>query len=148
MRDGHNLVLDTLKASKQRTPFLRIRATSTERCFFPYRPIEQAARMTAKNHDPDQGTPLYDQAVVLLRFRFSQRRKDFERNGVVARSITLLITDGSDQRTQPGNSEGRRRARARSRTRRVTSSPRWASMMGQPTSGKCFEKWGSPTAGF
>lgn len=96
VRDGHNLVLDTLKASKQKNAILAHTRYLNGTVLFPYRPIEQAARMTAKNYDPDQGTPLYDQAVVLLGSVLA-KTQDFERNGVVARSITLLITDGSDQ---------------------------------------------------
>ena len=52
----------------------------------------------------DRGTPLYDQAVVLLGTVLA-KAQEFTRNGVAARTVTLLITDGADCHSQ--------RARAR-----------------------------------
>ncbi len=96
VRDGHNLVLDALGACKQRDGILAYTRYLNGSVLFPYRPIDQAVRMTAKNYDPNQGTPLYDQAVVLLGSVLAKTR-EFEDNGVVARSVTLIITDGADQ---------------------------------------------------
>ena len=48
------------------------------------------------NYQAIHGTPLYDQSVVLLGSVLA-KAQDFARNGVVARSVTLLITDGADQ---------------------------------------------------
>jgi hypothetical protein len=52
--------------------------------------------MTSKNYDANQGTPLYDQSVVLLGSVVA-KTQEFSENGVVARSVTLIITDGADQ---------------------------------------------------
>jgi hypothetical protein len=52
--------------------------------------------MSSKNYQATQGTPLYDQSVVLLGSVIA-KTQDFARNGVVARSVTLIITDGADQ---------------------------------------------------
>jgi len=96
VRDGHNLVLDALASSKQRDGILAHTRYLNGDVLFPYRPIDQAIRMTSKNYDACQGTPLYDQSVVLLGSVIA-KAQDFARNGVVTRSVTLIITDGADQ---------------------------------------------------
>lgn len=96
VRDGHNLVLDALGASKQRDGILAHTRYLNGHVLFPYRPLEQAVRMTSKNYEATQGTPLYDQSVVLLGSVVA-KTQEFAASGVVARSVTLLITDGSDQ---------------------------------------------------
>ena len=96
VRDGHNLVLDALATSKQRDAILAHTRYLNGHVLFPYRPIDQAIRMTSANYDPRQGTPLYDQSVVLLGSVLA-KTQEFSENGVVARSVTLIITDGADQ---------------------------------------------------
>lgn len=96
VRDGHNLVLDALASSKQRDGILAHTRYLNGHVLFPYRPIDHAVRMTSKNYDPNQGTPLHDQSVVLLGSVIA-KAQDFARNGVMARSVTLIITDGADQ---------------------------------------------------
>jgi hypothetical protein len=96
VRDGHNLVLDALATSKQRDGILAHTRYLNGRVLFPYRPIDQAIRMTATNYDPNRGTPLYDQSVVLLGSVLA-KAQEFSESGVVARSVTLIITDGADQ---------------------------------------------------
>ncbi len=95
VREGHNLVLDAVAASKQRDGILVHTRYLNGQVLFPYRPLAQAVRMTHANYDPNKGTPLYDQAVVLLGSVLAKTR-ELEAAGVVARSITLLITDGGD----------------------------------------------------
>jgi hypothetical protein len=104
VRDGHNLVLDALATSKQRDAILAHTRYLNGHVLFPYRPIDQAIRMTPANYDPRQGTPLYDQSVVLLGSVLA-KTQEFSENGVLARSVTLIITDGADQHSS--------RARAR-----------------------------------
>lgn len=94
--DGHNLVLEALTASHQRDAILAHTRYLNGSVLFPYRPIDQAIRMSAGNYQAIHGTPLYDQSVVLLGSVLA-KAQDFARNGVVARSVTLLITDGADQ---------------------------------------------------
>jgi hypothetical protein len=95
VRDGHNLVLDALTRSKQGDGVLAHTRYLNGHVLFPYRPIDQAVPMTAKNYAANQGTPLYDQSVVLLGSVLA-KAQEFTRNGVVARSVTLIITDGAD----------------------------------------------------
>jgi hypothetical protein len=102
--DGHNLVLDALLSSQQKDGVLFHTRYLNGHVLNPFRPLEDVVRMHAKNYSPDQGTPLYDQAVVLLGTVLA-KAQEFTRNGVCARTVTLLITDGADAHSQ--------RARAR-----------------------------------
>ena len=99
VRDGHNLVLEALTRSKQRDGVLAHTRYLNGQVLFPYRPIDQAVPMTPKNYEAMQGTPLYDQSVVLLGSVLA-KTQEFTRSGVVARSVTLIITDGADQHSR------------------------------------------------
>jgi hypothetical protein len=99
VREGHNLVLDALTRSKQGDGVLAHTRYLNGTILFPYRPIDQAVQMTSKNYQPNQGTPLYDQSVVLLGSVLA-KAQEFTRNGVAARSVTLIITDGADQHSR------------------------------------------------
>jgi hypothetical protein len=99
VREGHNLVLDALTKSKQGDGVLAHTRYLNGSVLFPYRPIDQAIPMTPGNFEPNQGTPLYDQSVVLLGSVVA-KAQEFTRNGVVARSVTLIITDGADQHSR------------------------------------------------
>lgn len=94
--EGHNLVLEALAGSKQRDCVLAHTRYLNGEVLYPYRPLDQALGMSAQNYRPDKGTPLYDQTVVLLGSVLA-KTQEFAANGVAARSVTLLITDGSDQ---------------------------------------------------
>jgi hypothetical protein len=94
--DGHNQVVEALCGSKQRDSILAHCRYLNGHVLYPYRPVAQAERMTSKNFDPSQGTPLYDQAVVLLGTVLAKAQQ-FAQSGVLARTVTLLITDGADE---------------------------------------------------
>jgi hypothetical protein len=96
VRDGHNLVLEALARSKQRDSILAHTRYLNGKVLYPYRLLDQAVQMTSTNYDPNQGTPLYDQTVVLLGSVLA-KTQEFSQSGVVARSVTLIITDGADQ---------------------------------------------------
>ncbi len=93
--DGHNLVLDALLTSQQKDGVLFHTRYLNGHVLNPFRPLEDVVRMHGKNYDPDKGTPLYDQAVVLLGTVLA-KAQEFTNNGVSARTVTLLITDGGD----------------------------------------------------
>jgi hypothetical protein len=95
VRSGHNLVLEALLSSKQREDVLAHTRYLNGFVLYPYRKLAEAVRMTGKNYDPNRGTPLYDQTVVLLGTVLAKSR-EFEASGVPVRSVTLLITDGAD----------------------------------------------------
>lgn len=96
VRDGHNLVIESLITSKQKDNILCHNRYLNGEILYPYCHIEQAEKMTSENYNPNKGTPLYDQTVVLLGTVLA-KAQEFSDNGVFARTITLIITDGSDQ---------------------------------------------------
>lgn len=96
VRDGHNSVLDALIASKQEDSILIHNRYLNGHVLYPYCALSQAVRMDAGNYQPDQGTPLYDQTVVLLGTVLA-KSQEFADNGVPVRTITLIITDGADE---------------------------------------------------
>ncbi len=99
VREGHNLVLDSLEGSKQMADVLAHTRYLNGHVLFPYRPLSGAERMSKANYDPCLGTPLYDQVAVVLGTVLAKAR-EFEDNGVPARTVTLLITDGADAGSQ------------------------------------------------
>ena len=95
VRDGHNLVLDALGASKQAGEVFVHTRYLNGHVLTPYAPLASAVKMTARNYHADKGTPLYDQTVVLLGTVLA-KTQEFAQAGVPVRSVTLLITDGAD----------------------------------------------------
>jgi len=98
VRGGHNMVLDALSQSQQQDSILIHTRYLNGRVLFPYCSLNQAVRMSPQNYDPNLGTPLYDQAVVLLGTVLAKSQA-FADNGVPVRSVTLIITDGADQQS-------------------------------------------------
>jgi hypothetical protein len=99
VREGHNLVLDALRATRAEAGTLVHTRYLNGEVLCPYRPLADAVRMTAKNYNPCQGTPLYDQTVVLLGTVLA-KAQELADAGVPTRSVTLIITDGDDQHSQ------------------------------------------------
>jgi dihydroxyacetone kinase DhaKLM complex PTS-EIIA-like component DhaM len=95
VRLGHNQVLDALSASRQRDDILVHTRYLNGLVLYPYTPVPQAIRMDAHNYDPNLGTPLYDQTVVLLGTVLA-KSQELAQNGVPVRTVTLIITDGAD----------------------------------------------------
>lgn len=95
LRDGHNMIVEAFKESKQKNSVLFHTRYLNGTILNPYRPLDDVELMNSGNYDPDLGTPLYDQTVVLLATvmaKMLQCRED----GSQARSISLIITDGAD----------------------------------------------------
>lgn len=95
VRDGHNLVVESLRACKQRDDIFCHTRYLNGKVLSPYAPIDAVPAMDSHNYDPSLGTPLYDQTVVLLGTVLA-KSQEFETNGVPVRTVTLLITDGGD----------------------------------------------------
>jgi hypothetical protein len=96
VRDGCNMVIDALTASKQSDNILIHNRFLNGCVLYPYRPLEHAIRMEAQNYNPSGGTPLYDQTVVLLGTVLA-KAQEFADNGVPVRTVTLIVTDGHDE---------------------------------------------------
>lgn len=95
VRDGHNLVIDALSASKQPEGILCHTRYLNGQILYPYCLLDQVVRMDGHNYDPNLGTPLYDQAVVLLGTVLAKAR-ELADAGVPTRTVTLIISDGAD----------------------------------------------------
>lgn len=99
IRDGHNLVLDALIDSKQKDDILVHTKYLNGDVLYPYCYIDQAVKMDSHNYNPNKGTPLYDQSVVLMGTVLA-KTKEFADNGVPVRTVTMILTDGSDQHSR------------------------------------------------
>jgi len=99
VRDGHNLVLDALASSKQKSGVLAHTRYLNGHVLFPYCPLDQSVRLDKQNYNPSLGTPLFDQTVVLLGTLLAKAQQ-FSDNGVAVRTVTLIITDGADAGSQ------------------------------------------------
>ena len=99
VRDGHNLILDALAASKQSGEVFVHTRYLNGHVLYPYTALDQAVRMTDRNYAADKGTPLYDQTVVLLGTVLA-KSQELSQAGVPVRTVTLIITDGADAGSQ------------------------------------------------
>jgi hypothetical protein len=95
VRAGHNLVLESLRASRQAGDVFVHTRYLNGHVLYPYSPLDGAVAMDDANYRADKGTPLYDQAVVLLATVLA-KSQEFAQAGVPVRTVTLLITDGAD----------------------------------------------------
>ncbi len=95
VRDGHNFVLDSLSQCKQKDDILVHNRYLNGDVLYPYTPLDSAVSMNTINYDPNKGTPLYDQTIVLLATVLA-KAQEFTDNGVPVRTITLIISDGAD----------------------------------------------------
>ncbi len=96
VREGHNGVIAALKGSKQTSNILAQCRYLNGTVLYPFVPLDQAVLMTAQNYNPNLGTPLYDQAVLVLGTVIA-KCQEFIDNGQVPRSATLFVTDGKDE---------------------------------------------------
>lgn len=123
VREGHNQVIDALLASKQNYNILVHTCYLNGQVLFPYLPLAviddderertgkivykqnpRIEKMTSANYNPNKGTPLYDQSVVLLG-RVLAKYQEFADGGVAARTVTLIITDGADEHSTRANAK-------------------------------------------
>lgn len=95
VRDGHNLILDALGASKQKDSILTHCMYLNGDILYPFVMLDQSVRMTPQNYNPNKGTPLYDQSIVFLGLMLA-KAQEFLDNGVAARTVSAIVTDGAD----------------------------------------------------
>ena len=104
VRDGHNMVLDALNASKQGDSILAHTRYLNGHILFPYSGLDDAVRLDTSNYNPNLGTPLYDQSVPFLGTVLA-KTQEFSDNGVPARSVSLIVTDGGDEHSMRANAD-------------------------------------------
>jgi hypothetical protein len=97
VRDGHNLILDTLHPDKTKKGDGILASCSYLNLglLYPYTSVDKALRMTASNYDPSGGTPLFAQSVVTLSTVLA-KYLEFSDNGINCRTVTPIVTDGGD----------------------------------------------------
>lgn len=95
VRDGHNFVLQALGGSKQAGEVLAHTRYLNGHVLCPYTALDNAVPMDAVNYRPNLGTPLYDQACVVLGTVIA-KAQEFAQAGIAVRTVTLIITDGGD----------------------------------------------------
>lgn len=93
--DGHNMVIEALKTSKQKEGILFHTTYLNRGILSPFVKIENAVSMSRSNYHPIGGTPLYDRVIETLGTVIARILKS-EDDGVACRTVTLIITDGAD----------------------------------------------------
>lgn len=96
VRDGHNKVINELMSSKAEKNMLFHTRYLNGFVLYPFGPLNQAVKLDTHNYNPDLGTPLYDQSLVFLGTILA-KTQEFADNGVPARSVTLIVSDGNDR---------------------------------------------------
>ena len=95
VRDGHNLVLEALRRSRQAGEVFAHCRYLNGTVLYPYVALGDTVEMDEHNYDPRLGTPLYDQTIVLLGTVLA-KSTELAQAGVPVRTVTLIITDGGD----------------------------------------------------
>lgn len=95
VRDGHNLVLEALRGSRQAGEVLAHTRYLNGTVLCPYTTLDHAVAMTPVNYHPNLGTPLYDQTAVVLGTVIA-KAQELAQAGIAVRTVTLIITDGAD----------------------------------------------------
>lgn len=96
VRDGHNLMRDALRGSKQANGVLMLTRYLNGTLLYPYSLLDQVPTMDTHNYNPYGGTPLYDETAVILATVLA-KAQEFEDAGQPARSVTIIVTDGMDE---------------------------------------------------
>lgn len=96
VRIGYNMILDSLKATKQKE-MIQVHALYINgRILNPYMPLTKAIVLDDKNYQANGWTPLYDQTALLLATVMA-KTQEYSSQGIPVRAITVIITDGHDQ---------------------------------------------------
>ena len=101
--DGHKVVIDAVRNSKQEDNVLAHTCYINGTILFEYRLIGSAEVMTSKNFQPHGCTPLYESSIVTLG-RVLAKAQEFSDNGVPVRTMTLIMTDRGVHRLQEDSS--------------------------------------------
>lgn len=107
VREGHNAMLQALKGAKQGDGVQVHCRYLNGTILYPFSTLDAAQEMNSRNYNPQGGTPLYDQALVILA-TLAAKVADFENAGIPVRTVTVLVTDGADQGSNSSASEVRK----------------------------------------
>lgn len=104
VREGYNLVLDAL-TDGSRLSQSQIDSTLIHTCFLnsgdlhDYRSVSNATKLDYNNYSGSGGTPLYDQAIIVLG-KVIAKIQSLTNEGIAVRSVTLIVTDGHDEHSR------------------------------------------------
>ena len=95
VRDGHNLLIETLKGAKVKDN-IQVHGTKLNGgILYPYSFLDNVPMLDSSNYIPSGGTPLHEKTIILLGTVLAkiQQARDA---GISQRTITIIITDGGD----------------------------------------------------
>lgn len=96
VRDGCNMILDAVKATKDEDGILAtLRFLNKDKPLYPYTQIGNAIRLDDRNYDPSGYTPLYDTIAENMGLVVAKAH-ELNVQGVQARSVTMILTDGAN----------------------------------------------------
>lgn len=97
VRESVNSVLEALAGARERDSILCQIRLLNGTIINPFTGVGSAVRLDKNNYDERSfgGTPLYDETIVTLATALA-KTQEFSQNGVPARSISLIVTDGED----------------------------------------------------
>lgn len=99
---GHNGVIQALLDSKQKNGILIATRLLNGTIIAPYTPLDQAVPLTTSNYVCRGSTPLYDETLLMLGTVLA-KAQEFSENGVPVRTVSLIVSDGSDTISRHGS---------------------------------------------
>lgn len=96
--EGHNLILDAVKETKQRSGILVTTSYLHGTQINAFVQVDQATKLDSTNYNPGGGTPLYDRAIVFLGQMIAKRQECLD-NGQSVRCVSLIVSDGADNQS-------------------------------------------------
>lgn len=95
IREGHNMLIQALKESKQQDNIIVLNRYLNGKVLYPYTDLNQVCEMDSSNYQANGGTPLYNETAKLLGTVIA-KTQEFKDNGIQVRTITLIMSDGED----------------------------------------------------
>lgn len=98
VREGCNLAVEAQQKTKQAKAgsILASLGLFNRGLLYDIRPIAEAEMLDDRNYDPNGGTPLYDQVMVMCGTAIA-KAQEWQSGGVAVRTINIVITDGHDE---------------------------------------------------
>lgn len=95
VRNGVNVVYSALGDSKQNDSIIVHSRLLNKGIVDPCISLNQATKLDNSNFNPAGHTPLYDETALFLATILAKAQQ-FLDNGIACRTVTLIVTDGSD----------------------------------------------------
>lgn len=99
IRQGCNEVVESLRGSKESDSMMIMCRLLNGDVIYPYCLLDDAVALDQGNYNPNQGTPLYDEAVAFLG-TIATKCQEAADAGNPFRAICLIVTDGADEHSR------------------------------------------------